>query len=274
MMRAFLAWAAFTVCAAPAGAQGRGAADFPNHPVRIVGPAGSRRRRGHHGAFRRPEALRDRSKSSWITARAQTASSASTPSPRPSPTATPSAAHSPRSTINPHVYKSLPYDTFRDFAPISQTVTNTIVLIVHPSLPARSVKELVVGRSRPGQLDYGSFGVGNMTHLAGELLRVETGLAVWHIPYKGETPALTELMGGQVALLFAISSAAAPRHPGRQGALARHRGGEARDGVARYAHDDRGRDIRGWWLPAGTGFLRRPARPRTIRRYTATAPGT
>jgi tripartite-type tricarboxylate transporter receptor subunit TctC len=131
-------------------------------------------------------------------------------------------------TINPHVYKSLPYDTFRDFAPISQTVTNTIVLIVHPSLPVHSVKELVaLGKSRPGQLDFGSFGVGNMTHLAGELLRVETGLRMVHVPYKGETPALTELMGGQVALLFAVSSAAAPHiRAGRARLLAT--GGEKR----------------------------------------------
>jgi tripartite-type tricarboxylate transporter receptor subunit TctC len=113
-------------------------------------------------------------------------------------------------TINQHVYKSLPYDTFRDLAPISQTVTNTIVLVVHPSLPARTPKELVaLGRSRPGELVFGSFGVGNMTHLAGELLRVETGLKMTHVPYKGETPALTELMGGQVVLLFSTSSGAA-----------------------------------------------------------------
>ena len=139
-----------------------------------------------------------------------------------------SAAFTSVLTINPHVYKSLPYDTFRDFAPISQTVTNTIVLIVHPSLPVKSVKELVaLGRSRPGQLDYGSFGVGNMTHLAGELLRVETGLRMVHVPYKGETPALTELIGGQVALLFAVSSAAAPHiRAGRARLLAT--GGEKR----------------------------------------------
>ncbi|MGH8621663.1 MAG: Bug family tripartite tricarboxylate transporter substrate binding protein [Burkholderiales bacterium] len=139
-----------------------------------------------------------------------------------------SAAFTSVLTINPHVYKSLPYDTFRDFAPISQTVTNTIVLIVHPSVPARSVKELVaLGRSRSGQLDYGSFGIGNMTHLAGELLRVEAGLNMVHIPYKGETPALTELISGQVALLFAVSSAAAPHiRAGRARLLAT--GGEKR----------------------------------------------
>jgi tripartite-type tricarboxylate transporter receptor subunit TctC len=109
-------------------------------------------------------------------------------------------------TINPHVYKSLPYDTFRDLAPVVQTVTNTMVLVVHPNLPARSVKELVaLGRSRPGELSYGSFGIGNLTHLAAELLRVESGLKMVHVPYKGETPAITETISGQVALLFATS---------------------------------------------------------------------
>jgi tripartite-type tricarboxylate transporter receptor subunit TctC len=109
-------------------------------------------------------------------------------------------------TINPHVYKSLPYDTFRDLTPITQTVTNTIVLVVNPYLPVRSVKQLVaLGKSRPGDLSYGSFGVGNMTHLAGELLRVETGMKPVHVPYKGETPAVTDLLGGQVAYIFATA---------------------------------------------------------------------
>ena len=114
-------------------------------------------------------------------------------------------------TINQHVYKSLPYDPFRDFAPITQSVTNTIVLVVHPTLPARSVKELVtLGKSRPGDLVYGSFGIGNMTHLAGELLRIETGLKMTHVPYKGETPAVTDLLGGQVVLIWATSAGVAP----------------------------------------------------------------
>ena len=113
-------------------------------------------------------------------------------------------------TINPHGYKTLPYDTFRDFAPISQTVTNTIVLVVNPYLPARTVKELVsLAKSRPGEMVYGSFGVGNMTHLAGELLRLEAGLKMTHVPYKGETPAVTELLGGQVAMIFATSAGVA-----------------------------------------------------------------
>src|SRR5262245_60789208 len=104
-------------------------------------------------------------------------------------------------TVNPSVYKSLPYDTFRDFAPIRQLSTNTTFLVVNPPLPVRSVKELVaLGRSRPGDLSYGSFGIGNLTHLAGELLSIEARLKMVHVPYKGETPAVTDLIGGQVAL--------------------------------------------------------------------------
>jgi len=122
-----------------------------------------------------------------------------------------SAAFTSVLTINPHVYKSLPYQPLRDLAPVTQTVTNTMVLVVHPSLPARTVKELVaLAKARPGQINYGSFGVGNLTHLAGELLSAEAGIRMVHVPYKGETPAITDLIGGQVVLLSAVSSAAAP----------------------------------------------------------------
>lgn len=114
-------------------------------------------------------------------------------------------------TINPHVYKQLPYDAARDFAPITQNVTNTIVLVVNPSLPAKSVKELIaLSKARPKDVVYGSFGVGNMTHLAGELMRLETGMKMTHVPYKGETPAVTDLLGGQVFLIWATSAGVAP----------------------------------------------------------------
>ena len=106
-------------------------------------------------------------------------------------------------TMNPYVYKQLPYDTFRDFVPITQVATNTFGLVVNPALPVRSVKELVVlGRARPGQLNYGSFGIGNQTHLAGELFALSTRIRMTHVPYKGQTPAVTDLISGQVSLLF------------------------------------------------------------------------
>ncbi len=114
-------------------------------------------------------------------------------------------------TINPYVYKSLPYDTFRDHAPITQTATNTMVLVANPFLPVRSAKELVaLGRSRPGDLVYASAGIGNLTHLAGELLRVETKIKALHVPYKGETPAFTAVVGGETAFMFIAALGVSP----------------------------------------------------------------
>lgn len=105
--------------------------------------------------------------------------------------------------INPHVYKTLPYDPLRDLAPMMQTVTNTIALVTHPKLPVRTVKELVaLAKARPGELLFSSAGVGNVSHLAAELLATETGAKYLHVPYKGTTPAIQELIGGQVAFSF------------------------------------------------------------------------
>ena len=131
-------------------------------------------------------------------------------------------------TVNPHVYKTLPYDTFRDFVPITQLVTNTLVLVVNPHLPVRSVKDLVaLARSRPGEVAYGSFGIGNLTHLANVLLSGEAGIKMTHVPYKGETPSITETIAGQVMTSWATSPGAAPHiHSGRLRLLAT--GGERR----------------------------------------------
>ena len=105
--------------------------------------------------------------------------------------------------INPHVYKSLSYDPLRDLAPIMQTVTNSIALVVHPKLPARTVKELVqLAKARPGELMYASNGIGNVSHLSAELLAAETGIKLVHVPYKGATPAIQETIAGQVAFTF------------------------------------------------------------------------
>jgi len=113
--------------------------------------------------------------------------------------------------MNPAIYKGLPYDPVRDMTGIAHTVTNTMAFVVNPHLPAKSVKELVaLGRSRPGELLFGSFGIGNQTHLTAELFRLESGLKMLHVPYKGETPSITELVGGQVAMMFSPSAGVAP----------------------------------------------------------------
>ena len=134
-------------------------------------------------------------------------------------------------TMNPYVYKQLPYDTFRDFVAITQTATNTFGLVVNPALPAKSVRELVaLGKGRPGQLNYGSFGIGNQTHLAAELFSAATGLKTVHVPYKGQTPAVTELVAGQVSFMFTpMPGAASMVDAGRLRLLATC--GEKRDAI-------------------------------------------
>lgn len=104
---------------------------------------------------------------------------------------------------NPSLQPKLPYDTLADFAPVSMVAVVPSVLLVHPSLPVRSVKELIAfAKRRPGELDYGSAGTGSATHLAALLFSSKTGIIMEHVPYKGGLPALNELLGGQVTLMF------------------------------------------------------------------------
>jgi tripartite-type tricarboxylate transporter receptor subunit TctC len=106
--------------------------------------------------------------------------------------------------IGPHVYAKLPYDIFKDFAPVSLFATMPQLLVVHPALPVRSVKELVaLARARPNQLNFGSSGAGGTPHLAAEMLKVVAKIEMVHVPYKGMGPATMDLIAGQVQLVFA-----------------------------------------------------------------------
>jgi tripartite-type tricarboxylate transporter receptor subunit TctC len=105
--------------------------------------------------------------------------------------------------MNPYIYKNLPYNTLRDFAPIAQTGANPMGMVVNPALGVSSLNDLVaLAKARPGQLNFGSFGIGNQTHLMGELLSSAAGIKMTHVPYKGQTPALTDLMAGQIEMAF------------------------------------------------------------------------
>jgi len=105
--------------------------------------------------------------------------------------------------INASLYKTLPYDPVKDFAPISLAIQHPFVLLVDPKLPAHNVRELVaLAKSKPGQLAYASGGSGSFPHLAMALFQTMTGIDVIHVPYKGSAPALTDLMGGQIAMMF------------------------------------------------------------------------
>jgi len=110
---------------------------------------------------------------------------------------------SPANAVNGSLFAKLPYDTLRDFAPVSLVGYGPLVLVVHPSVPARSVKDLIaLCKSRPGQLSYASGGNGSSQHLAGEMLKVMTRVDIVHVPYKGAAPALVDLIGGQIAFMF------------------------------------------------------------------------
>ncbi len=105
--------------------------------------------------------------------------------------------------INPSLYK-LPFDPIRDFTGISFFATSPMMLTVHPSVPGTTVKELIaLAQSRPGKLNFGSSGTASIVHLAGELLNTSANIKTIHIPYKGTGPALADLLGGQIDMMFA-----------------------------------------------------------------------
>jgi tripartite-type tricarboxylate transporter receptor subunit TctC len=124
-------------------------------------------------------------------------------------------------TINPHILTNIPYDAVKDLAPVSQVVVAPNIMVSHPSLPARSVKELIAfARARPGQLNFAAGGAGSSQHLAIELFLSMTRLKIVHVPYKGQGPALLDVMAGHVSLMMAnVISALPPVRNGRIHAL-------------------------------------------------------
>jgi tripartite-type tricarboxylate transporter receptor subunit TctC len=114
-------------------------------------------------------------------------------------------------TIAVSLYPKLNYNLMNDFIPLSLLGTTPFVLLAHPSVPAKNVRELItLAKARPGQLNYASAGAGSSTHLSGELLKSMAGIDIVHVPYKGTGPAVTALLSGEVDLYFAAVSAAAP----------------------------------------------------------------
>jgi tripartite-type tricarboxylate transporter receptor subunit TctC len=104
-------------------------------------------------------------------------------------------------TVNPLLYRNLPFDIARDFAPVTELVAVHFVLVVHPSLPVRTVKDLIaLAKARPGQINFSSSGAGGAPHLAGELFNSLAKINLVHIPYKGSGPSFADLLGGHVSL--------------------------------------------------------------------------
>jgi len=121
-------------------------------------------------------------------------------------------AHIAAMSILPSLYPKLPYDTVRDFAPISLVAISPNIVIIHPSLPVKSIKELIaLARSRPGQIHFESSGIGTVQHLAGELFKLQTKVNLLHVPYKGAGPAIIDLVAGHVQLGFDVIPVAGPQ---------------------------------------------------------------
>lgn len=113
--------------------------------------------------------------------------------------------------INALLVKNLPYDSMKDFAPVATVQRSDYVLVVHPSLPSNTVKEFAaLAKARPGQIAYGSSGNGNMNHLAAELMNITLGIKTHHVPYKGASQVLTDLMAGQIQVHFSVAISALP----------------------------------------------------------------
>lgn len=115
-------------------------------------------------------------------------------------------------TINPSLYPSLPYDPIKDFTGVTLVAVTPLVLVVNPSLPVTSVAQLIAYlKARPGQVNYGSAGNGSTLQLAGEMFNLQANVKMVHVPYKGVTQAMTDLLGGQISLMFPGGPIALPQ---------------------------------------------------------------
>lgn len=118
----------------------------------------------------------------------------------------------PAFTVNVSLYRKLAYDPMRDFSPVTLAVTGANVLVIHPSVPARTLKDLIaLAKAKPGQLSYASSGNGTTPHLSGELFKSMAGVDIMHVPYKGAAASVTDLMGGHVDMAFVSLSSVVPQ---------------------------------------------------------------
>lgn len=114
--------------------------------------------------------------------------------------------------VNPHLYANLPYDVFRDFTPITLIATFSNVLVVNADVAAKSVNDLIaLAKAKPGTLTYASPGIGSQAHVGGELMKLQAGIDIVHVPYNGTAPAMRDLLGGQISFMFAQTSSALPQ---------------------------------------------------------------
>ena len=191
------------------GGAAQTAGDFPNHPIRIIVPqaAGS-------GIDLQARTLAQKMNELWgqpgiVENRAGANAIIGTDAVAKAAPDGYTLVYAPVSavTTNLFIYKKLPYDPLRDFAPITQTVTNPLGLIANPTTGPKSIQELVAqAKAKPGAINFGSFGIGNMTHLQGVLLSLAAGIKMTHVPYRGQTPEVTDILAGQIPLGFTTTA--------------------------------------------------------------------
>ena len=193
------------------GASAQSAGDFPNHPIRIIVPqaAGSgidlqarTLAQKMTELLGQPGIIENRPGANAIIGTDAVAKSAPDGY---------TLVYAPVSavTTNVLIYKKLPYDPVRDFAPITQTVANPLGLIANPDSGINSIKDLVDrAKASPGKINFGSFGIGNLTHLQGVLLSLAAKIEMTHVPYRGQTPEITDIMAGQIPVGFTTTAGA------------------------------------------------------------------
>jgi len=167
-------------------------------------------------------------------------------------------------TINPAMVKKLPYDSVKDFAPVSIIADVPTAFVVHPSLPAKSVKEFIaIARARPGQINYSSAGVGTVGHLSAELLSSMTRIKLVHVPYKGTGQAMVDLVAGQVQMQFP-SMPAAIQHvqTGRLRMIAQT--GQQRSAAASTTPTMEEAGVPGFVVSSGFGLMAPAGTPRAV----------
>jgi tripartite-type tricarboxylate transporter receptor subunit TctC len=190
-----------------------GAQDFPTHPVRLVvpfAPGGGNDvfarllAQGLSTAWKQQVIVDNRPGAGGNIGSEQVARA-------PADGYTLLLGHTGTLAINPSLYQKMGYDPQKDLAPIATIASAPLVLVVHPSVNAQSVKELIaLAKAQAGQLNFASSGSGTGSHLAGELFNTMAGVKVTHVPYKGTGPAVTDLLGGQVQMMFSVIPTALP----------------------------------------------------------------
>lgn len=169
-------------------------------------------------------------------------------------------AASPPITIGPNVMKKMPLDPARDIAPVAPLVNYSNVLVVNKDVPAQNLKELIaLAKAQPGKLSYGSAGIGASNHLSGELLAERTGVQLLHVPYKGSGPAMSDVIGGQLTMMFDILSTARGHIASgrvRPIAISAHKRSAAMPDVPTMAEAGlTGFDVGGWYALYGPNKL-------------------